>query len=76
MNCYAKTPDTNRIGYDRTFGITMQVLHRKYQACERLSEINSLVISDVIIEKNFLRVQYFFAQRCCAVFRVQSSECS
>ena len=27
-----------------------------------------------IIEKNFLRVQYFFAQRCCAVFRVQSSK--
>ncbi len=57
MNCYAKTPDTNRIGYDGTFGITMQVLHRVNQACECLSEINSLVISDFIIEKNFLRVQ-------------------
>ena len=54
----------------------MQVLHRNDQACECLSEINSLVISDFSIEKILSRVQYFFAQRCCAVFRVQSTEFS
>ena len=38
----------------------MQVLHRSNQACECLSEINSLVISDVIIENgNYLLQEYF-----------------
>ena len=42
----------------------MQVLHRVNQACECLSEINSLVISDVIIENgNYLLQEYFYPLR-------------